>query len=108
MPSFHVGWTVLAVVCLVPVFRHRLVRGALVAFCLLMATTVVVTANHYVIDAVAGIAVGLGGLVLARWLQARHRPEPLVLDLATYPELTALADEPERSSDRRLVGASPT
>jgi hypothetical protein len=70
MPSFHVGWTVLAGVCLLPVLRHRWSRGLALAHGGLMAVTVVGTANHYVLDVVAGTALALGGLALVR---ALHR-----------------------------------
>jgi hypothetical protein len=79
IPSFHVGWTVLAAVCLLPVLRWTVVRAFVVVHGVVMAVTVVVTANHYVVDGAIGVAVSLAGLaVAARVLPAlrrRHAPE---------------------------------
>jgi hypothetical protein len=75
MPSFHVGWTVLAVVALLPVIRRGIVRHLAVAHAALMACTVVVTANHYVVDVLAGVAVTLAALAAVRVRHAaRHCP----------------------------------
>jgi hypothetical protein len=65
MPSFHVGWTLLAVLAMRPVLRHRSARVITLGYAALMAITVVVTANHYVVDALAGIAVSLAAFALA-------------------------------------------
>jgi hypothetical protein len=66
MPSFHVGWTVLAGVVVFGAMRHKIVRWIALLPGVVMSMTVVVTANHYVLDAVAGIVVSLGGLYLSR------------------------------------------
>jgi len=64
MPSLHVGWDLLMGIAMVTWSSHLLVRALGVALPTLMAISVVLTANHYVIDAIAGIA-----LVLAcRWV----------------------------------------
>jgi hypothetical protein len=76
MPSFHVGWTVLAGVCLYPVLRNRWARGLALAHGGLMAVTVVGTANHYVLDVVAGTALALGGLALVRTLHRAGTAAP--------------------------------
>jgi hypothetical protein len=82
MPSFHVGWTVLAGVVVFGVLRHRIVRWIALLPGLVMAMTVVVTANHYVLDALAGVVVSLGGLYLARLAhQLRERRRSVVLTL---------------------------
>jgi membrane-associated phospholipid phosphatase len=65
MPSLHVGWSVLVGVALARAIR----RPAAYAFGVLMPTamalTVIVTANHYVTDVVAGAAVAAVALALA-------------------------------------------
>jgi PAP2 superfamily len=71
MPSFHVGWTVLAGVCLGRLTRRRWLRITALAPGALMAVTVVLTANHYVVDAVAGTMVALGGLALTETARRR-------------------------------------
>ena len=71
LPSFHVGWVVLSAVLLVPLARRWSVKLLLVLPGLLMAITVVITANHYLIDIVAGVGISLLGLQLAAWRDRR-------------------------------------
>jgi hypothetical protein len=99
MPSFHVGWTVLAGVVVFGVMRHRIIRWIALLPGLVMALTVVVTANHYVLDALAGIVVSLGGLYLARlghqvWERRRAvvvTAAPASAATGTPPSLTSVA-----------------
>ncbi|MFI5685778.1 phosphatase PAP2 family protein [Streptomyces sp. NPDC051636] len=68
MPSLHVGW---ALWCGVMLWRYggtRLARAAGVAYPLLTAIVVMGTANHYLLDAVAGAAVMGAGLLLAPYV----------------------------------------
>ncbi|MFB7595148.1 phosphatase PAP2 family protein [Streptomyces sp. NPDC056160] len=65
MPSLHVGW---ALWCGVMLWRQggtRWAKAAGVAYPLLTALVVMGTANHYFLDAVAGVAVMGVGLLLA-------------------------------------------
>jgi membrane-associated phospholipid phosphatase len=66
MPSLHVGWDLLMGIAIATVARHRVMRLVGVLLPALMAVAVVVTANHYVVDVVAGASVALAGLVVAR------------------------------------------
>ncbi|WP_037853125.1 phosphatase PAP2 family protein [Streptomyces sp. NRRL S-340] len=64
MPSLHVGW---ALWCGVMLWRHggtRWTKAAGVAYPLLTTLVVMGTANHYFLDAVAGVAVMGVGLLL--------------------------------------------
>lgn len=70
MPSFHVGWLVLAGVATMPLIRRRSLRPLVLVPAAVMALTVMVTANHYLLDALAGAIIALGGLVVARRLPA--------------------------------------
>ncbi len=67
MPSLHVGWSVWAVAALWAMVRRRRRRLALLLYPALMVLAVIVTANHWVFDAVAGaMLVGIAqGLALA-------------------------------------------
>jgi hypothetical protein len=69
MPSLHVAYAAWVLAALWPVSRSRWARGALVAHVLLTVAVVVVTANHYALDAVGGIAV----LGLGAWLTRGSR-----------------------------------
>jgi len=64
MPSLHVGWAVLLAVVLVTVCRSRW-RWLWVLHPIVTLLVVVVTANHYWLDAVVGTALVAGALVLA-------------------------------------------
>ncbi|MEV0262073.1 phosphatase PAP2 family protein [Streptomyces sp. NPDC050617] len=66
MPSLHVGWALWCGVVLWRYGRGRWARIAGVAYPLGIAFVVMGTANHYLLDAVAGIAVMGVGLLLTR------------------------------------------
>jgi membrane-associated phospholipid phosphatase len=74
LPSFHAGWVALgAAILALSAGRSRATPGRTVALGLavvtsaLMAAAVVVTANHFVLDALSGIGLALGcGYVAAR------------------------------------------
>lgn len=63
VPSFHVGWNLLVAVAVWRATRRRLVRSVAIVFPLLMMSAVVLTANHWLLDIVAGIAVAIAGLL---------------------------------------------
>lgn len=65
MPSLHVGWNLLVGVFVWRHARHRIVRWLGVLSPVLMTVAVVLTANHYVVDAFAGMALAIVGLHLA-------------------------------------------
>jgi len=76
VPSFHVGWNLLVAIAIFRASRHLVIRAATVVFPFLMMTAVVLTANHWLLDVAAGIAVAGIGIVGAkfmdrffRWLQ---------------------------------------
>jgi hypothetical protein len=68
MPSLHFGWNLLVGVALWRSTRSTALRAFAVTMPVLMAWAVVLTANHYVVDVLAGGAVALAGLVIARSL----------------------------------------
>src|SRR5688572_30484943 len=59
MPSFHAGWNMLLGIVVFGAVRHWLLRGAAVLSAAAMVIAVVVTANHYIVDVVAGVAITL-------------------------------------------------
>ena len=75
MPSLHAGWNLLVGIALWHAFTSKRVRAFAVASPALMAFAVVATANHFVVDAIAGAALSLLGLVasiaLLRWADGR-------------------------------------
>ena len=68
MPSIHVAYAVVTATGIVETSRSPLARRLAPAYPPLVALTVLATANHYVLDAVAGAALGFAGLRLAREL----------------------------------------
>ncbi len=84
LPSFHVGWVTLACVVLAMTTSHRPTRWLLALPPVLMATAVVVTGNHYVIDAIAGVALSLLGFLVARRRFSRS------VTLAAPPDVTPI------------------
>ena len=75
MPSMHMGWSVWSALVLAPMVRRRWTRALVIAYPLLTLFTIVVTANHYWIDAVGGVVTLGVGYLLARvvtgWLDQR-------------------------------------
>ncbi len=65
MPSLHFGWNLLVGVVIYRVARTRLSEVYAIVGPILMAFAVVLTANHFIVDAIVGGALALGGLVIA-------------------------------------------
>ena len=62
VPSFHFGWILLVGVALFQTSRRVAVRAAAVALPVIMLSAILLTANHYLIDAIAGGATVLAAL----------------------------------------------
>lgn len=71
MPSLHIGWILIVAIAVFTTVRNPVAKAAAVVFPMLMSIAVVVTANHYFLDIVGGVIVGLTGLFLAQQLD-RH------------------------------------
>lgn len=65
MPSLHVAWAVWCMIGLYPVLKRRTSRAVIASYPLLTLFSIVVTANHYWIDAVGGLVSVALGLLLA-------------------------------------------
>ncbi len=74
VPSLHVGWTLLLAIVIFEYTRSPWWRSFGLAVPTLQLVAVVATANHYLFDAVPGVAVALAGYALAVWLQRRGYP----------------------------------
>jgi len=76
MPSLHIGWSAWCTVALLPVLRRRWSKVLIVCYPVFTLLAVVVTANHYLLDGVGGLAVlggGLGLEELRQWISRRRR-----------------------------------
>lgn len=65
VPSLHFGWNLLTGIVLYRVARIRLTQIYAIVGPILMGLAVVVTANHFVLDALIGGLVAVAGLVVA-------------------------------------------
>lgn len=65
VPSYHFGWVFLALVAVFHTSRNLWLRGAILAITVAMFFAVVVTANHFILDMVAGVAIVLAMLGLS-------------------------------------------
>lgn len=81
LPSFHVGWLALAGVVVASRTPYRWQWLPYIP-AIAMSAAVVFTGNHYIIDAVAGVVICLGGLAIARHI---HDPaaNPVAAQLTT-------------------------
>ncbi|MXW42993.1 MAG: phosphatase PAP2 family protein [Acidimicrobiia bacterium] len=76
MPSFHVGWNVLAGVVIFRSTKSIAVRIFAVSSPLLMSIAVILTGNHWIVDGFVGIALVMIGLFVAHrlgWLTHRWK-----------------------------------
>jgi membrane-associated phospholipid phosphatase len=71
MPSLHFGWTLLCGIYLCKTQTRRIARALAISLPILMGLTIIVTGNHYVLDAVAGGVLCL--LVLVPSVVRLHR-----------------------------------
>jgi hypothetical protein len=77
MPSLHFGWALFCAASLSPRLRHPAARVAAALYPVLTLAAIVLTANHFFLDAAGGAVVFLAGYGLARRFT---RPRPVVTD----------------------------
>lgn len=65
MPSLHIAWAVWCTIGLYPVLKRRSTRFVIATYPALTLFSIMVTANHYWIDALGGLASVALGLLLA-------------------------------------------
>ncbi|WP_405581905.1 phosphatase PAP2 family protein [Streptomyces sp. NBC_01190] len=76
MPSLHVGWSLWCGIILWRYGRHRVVRCLGLLYPMVTALVVMGTANHYLMDAAAGVAtMGIGFLLAKPLLRLLDRVE---------------------------------
>lgn len=75
VPSLHAAYAVGVGIGLLRFARSPFVRAAGAIYPPLVVLTIVVTGNHFVLDAIAGMAVLGLGFALVRWLRRRDRGE---------------------------------
>ncbi|MGW3248124.1 phosphatase PAP2 family protein [Streptomyces sp. NPDC001070] len=94
MPSLHVGWNLLMTLAALAATRKVWLRVLAVVLTVSMDATVVLTANHYVLDAFAGAILAHLGWYAAGRLHSRtrrgHRSTPTGPGQSASPPLVAL------------------
>jgi len=79
MPSLHCAWATWVALVLWPMARRPWAKVALVLYPVSTLFCIIVTANHYWLDAVGGLVTLGAGYVIATWLTRwvhGHRPAP--------------------------------
>lgn len=92
MPSLHVGWSTWSVLAIWPLVRRPWAKALLVLYPVSIIFCIVVTANHWILDAVGGWAVLGLGYLCARGLEtllARRRAQRTGAVAATSTASTA-------------------
>lgn len=97
MPSLHVGWNLLMGMAIVRHARWWPVRALAVAMPLILYAATIITANHLLIDGIAGSAVALTGLALARAFAA-----------GCFDLRHAHADKEDRPDEKNPVSHPPS
>ena len=94
MPSLHVGWALWCGWQLVRHGKHRITQVAGVIYPALMVIIVIATGNHYLLDAVAGIAVVVLAGMAVGGVQRLHPAKVIDLDARRVVDLTDRAQVP--------------
>ena len=92
MPSLHVGWDLLMGLAVYAYARHVLVRIAGLALPVLMVSAVLLTANHYVIDAAGGAALVLASMAAARRIERRRCARGQTVETSDAPAIPRQRD----------------
>ncbi|MGD9798783.1 MAG: phosphatase PAP2 family protein [Acidimicrobiia bacterium] len=72
MPSLHFAWSMWCTLVLVPTLRRPWLRALAIAYPVLTLFAIVVTANHYWLDAAGGALVLAPGVAAGRWWSGRR------------------------------------
>lgn len=99
MPSLHVGWDLLVGIAVATAAGSVLLRTIGCLMPVLMGAAVVLTANHYVVDGIAGAALSLFGLAVAVWYE-RSGPRRAVEHLTHLPHPRSAAHDDADVPDR--------
>jgi hypothetical protein len=78
MPSLHLAWATWTAVLAFSLLRGRRLRVLCFLYPLVTSVVVVGTANHYVLDVVAGVATALAALWVAHTALARRLPAQIM------------------------------
>ena len=111
-PSLHLAWASWCVVAVRRSIKNRWGRGLVFVYPILSALTVVATANHYIIDIFAGVALTVIGywvaLLAERWRGIIRRRKPPTVDLLESSDTADVAQLVEHHLAKvRVAGSNP-
>lgn len=106
-PSLHFGWNLLIGVALVTEARLLVARVFGVLLPVAMAAAVLATANHYVVDVIAGAAIALVGLAASHRLYSRRGWRPTGLGGAALACPRPVDTAAHRDEGARLIAPLP-
>ncbi|WP_395297607.1 phosphatase PAP2 family protein [Kitasatospora hibisci] len=111
MPSLHIGWACWCALAVATTTRRHWLRAAAPLYPVVTFVVVVATANHWVLDAVGGVAVLLAGCVVQYVLTGRllldqeaALPAPRPVPTAASVDGFAARDRPDRPDRPDLPG----
>lgn len=90
VPSLHIAWALWCTLVVFPRIRRRTGRILIVAYPIATLFTIVVTANHYWIDALLGVMTLGAGYLVARGIDLLVRRPPPPLTNASYDDDSAM------------------
>ena len=100
MPSLHVGWDLLVGLAILSAASATWLRmvGRLMPVLMVLAT--IATANHYLLDAIAGVAFALAGLWVALVVETHRRPADAAGHRAADPDPPRVIELPDVPAPR--------
>jgi hypothetical protein len=108
MPSLHTAWALWSVLVLLPLVRRRWLQAIIVLYPLATFFCIVITANHYWLDALMGAVTLLVGYLIASrltdWWDARRPPAPAVAMEPSGPDGRDTPSAPRPARDGRAIG----
>jgi membrane-associated phospholipid phosphatase len=72
MPSLHFAWSTWSALVLVPAVSHRWLKALIVLYPVATLYAIVVTGNHYFLDAMGGALILTIGAAAGRWWSERR------------------------------------
>jgi hypothetical protein len=76
MPSLHFAWSTWCALVLVPTLRRRWLKVLAISYPFFTLFAIVVTGNHYILDAAGGVLILGIGMVVGQWWAERSRAIP--------------------------------
>lgn len=85
MPSLHLAWAAWCAATVYTLTRRRCVRAAALCYPILTALVVIGTANHYLLDVLAGAALWIATQTVVRFLTGPRQRRPMIEFVTAHP-----------------------